>query len=212
MSNQQNRIPCEEELAAYRFFAKADVKIKAGKFKPAIGLFRQAVRMLEDVAGRYTDVLVRYDLAETISSIGWMLLLREENIKASREFYLAAVKIMNGIGLEDLPTEARMAIGMWTVQLAYLNEGAEAEKSARSAIRILEKLLDGPGSSIALTHMANGIIALARSLLQQLRIDEATAEINRIPTLVEALPEDARAGILAARLDFLEVIRYMPVG
>ncbi len=36
MSADNKRVPSEEEVAAYKFFGKADNKMKAGMLKPAI--------------------------------------------------------------------------------------------------------------------------------------------------------------------------------
>ena len=69
MISDNKCVPSEEEVAAYKFFGKADKNMKAGMLKPAIGLFRQGVRMLKDVAGRQADVLTRFDIAETAAQI-----------------------------------------------------------------------------------------------------------------------------------------------
>jgi len=163
------------------------------------------VQMLEDVAGHHADALTRFDLAETISSFGDMLVRQRNHVNASREFYQRGVRLIKRIDVEELPDEARMAVGMWHLQLGYLDEGVAAEKSARSAIAIFEKIANGPGTSIALSHMTNGLVALARSLVWQGRFKEAKKVINRIQTLVEELPEDLKFRLLLSRLTLLEV-------
>lgn len=73
MTDGEKRTPCAEEIDAYGCFGKADRKLAAGNFNSAMGLFRMGVRKLETVAGQNAKALVRFDIAETIASIGSIL-------------------------------------------------------------------------------------------------------------------------------------------
>lgn len=208
MSGGEGRTPSAEEVSAYERFARADKQLKAGQIKPAIGLFREGVEKLEAVAVGEATALVRFDLAETIASIGDVLAGQGQG-KESHQFYAASIRVVQGLELPALPPAARMVIGTWHVRLSFLTEAAPAEESARAALAILEPLVDDPQTPAARAHLANVLLPLARSLILQRRTEEARAALARMPPLLDGLPDEFRAGLEADRQDMLEVAAMM---
>lgn len=102
-----------------------------------------------------------------------------------------------------------MAPGTWHVMLSYMNERDRAEEPARAACAIFEPLVDDPQTPTARAHLANALVALARSLLiSPSRAEETRVVLDHMLPLLEGLPHEVRAELGAARQEMLGLIQY----